>query len=629
MIGPRDLARWARLFGSLPADERRARMGRVADRLLRRSRSLRAVNFAPATPSWPKFEAALEVPLNELTARLAPGEGEHQATVPATVDWHRDPVSGFRWDPTTYFTDVETVRLDGSDVRVPWELARLQHLIPMGRERSPEAAAQVLSFLAENPPGLGVNWASPMEVALRAVSLTAALEFFRGLPGWEAPVVREIVRALWVHGRHVRRNLEIPDDAPATNHFLANLLGLLAIARTLPELREAHAWGELARSRLIEEIQQQVGADGVSFERSLPYHGFVAELLIHAARIERDAGRPMPKAFLERLAMMLEAIAWSLRPDGTIPAVGDGDDGRVLPLTAGSATTLADQGRLLALGGPLVSRPDLARPAAWTTNCGRRFEDSGWHVMRAGDVHVAVMAGPVGTRGLGNHTHNDLFAPSYWARGREWIVDPGTGSYSRNPALRNWLRGVGAHAALQLGTREPNELKQGRDGLFRVIENAHPKVVAWEATRMRCSLTARHTGYSGPEGTWTWQRRLVLDAASGLLTVHDRLYASEETDVTAAPGEVWLRFPLAPGLAAQPKLQAGSDTRFRVDVRDGVERALHLILDLPPGSEVRIEPCEFSPRYDVVVRSTVIVARLPISRRVEATWSVRTERCGS
>jgi hypothetical protein len=260
--------------------------------------------------------------------------------------------------------------------------------------------------------------------------------------------------------------------------------------------------------------------------------------------------------------------------------------------------------------------------------CGRRFEESGWHVMRAGDVHVAVMAGPVGTRGLGNHTHNDLFAPTYWARGREWIVDPGTGSYSRNPDLRNWLRGAGAHAALQLGTREPNELPPGRDGLFRVIARAHPEVVAWEATHTRCSLTARHAGYSGPEGTWTWQRRLALDAASGLLSVHDRLHASEATRVTEAPGEVWLRFPLAPGLAAQPKLQPGSDTRFRVVVTDGAGRALHVMLNLPPGSEVRIEPCELSPRYDVVVGSTAIVARLPIARVVEATWNVRTEGGG-
>jgi hypothetical protein len=547
-------------------------------------------------------------------------DAEPQTRFNTRIDWHADPASGVRWDPSTYFTDVETMRLDGSDVKVPWELSRFQHLIPMGKARSREAAAQILSWLADNPPGLGVNWASPMEVALRAVLWASALKFFRGLPGWEPPMLRELARALWVHGRHVRRNLENPEDAPATNHYLANLLGLLVIARTLPELRPAAAWGELARARLVEEMDHQVGGDGVSFERSLPYHGFVTEIFIHAARIERAAGRPMPRAFLDRLAAMLEAIAWSLRPDGTIPASGDGDDGRVLSLTREARTTLADQRRLLALGGPLVDRPDLARIAPytpWSSTCGRRFEQSGWHVMRAGNVHVSIAAGPVGTRGLGNHTHNDLFAPSYWADGREWIVDPGTGSYARDPALRNRLRGVAAHAALQLGAREPNELPPGRDGLFRVIETAHPEVIAWEATRDRASLTARHRGYSGPEGKWTWQRQLTLDAASLTLSVEDRLETSAATDIAAAPRDVWLRFPLAPGLSARVDAAV-------VVIADDEGRRLKLDLTVPAGSEIAIEPCEVSPRYDTVVASKAVAVRIPTARVVAAAWTLRS-----
>ena len=602
MSAPRDLVRWARLWGSLPEDERRARAGRVADRLLNRSRVLRALHVRPTMPSWGRFALALDAPLDELTerwSRPSPEGGQPDVPTadrfPSPIDWHLDPGSGVRWDPLEYFTDVETVRLDGSDVRVLWERSRLQHLIPMGRARSREAAAQIRSFLAENPPGLGVNWASPMEVALRAVSLTEALKHFRGLPGWEPTFVREVLRALWVHGVHVRRNLELPAGVPATNHYLANLLGLLAVARTVPELCEAAAWGELARTGLIGEMGRQVGADGVSFERSLPYHGFVAEIFAHAATIESSAGQPMPPAVLERIRAMQEAIAWSLRPDGTIPAWGDGDDGHVL-----------DRKRL----------PAPAAITPWAEACGRRFESSGWHVMRAGGVHVAVAAGPVGTRGLGNHTHNDLFAPSYWAVGREWIVDPGTGSYARDPALRNRLRGVAAHAALQLGTREPNELPPGRDGLFRVIERAHPEIVAWEATRKRAGLTARHTGYSGPEGVWTWQRRLTLDAASQVVSGEDRLEASEKTNVVAAPQEAWLRFPLAPGVSAI--VDAGV-----VTLTDDAGRKIRLELSVPAGSEVTIEPAIVSPRYDVVVPSTAVVVRMPTARIVEAGWSLR------
>mgnify|MGYP000305454774 CR=1 FL=1 len=40
-----------------------------------------------------------------------------------------------------------------------------------------------------------------------------------------------------------------------------------------------------------------------------------------------------------------------------------------------------------------------------------------------------------------------------WAAGTEWITDPGTGSYTGDPDLRNRLRSTAAHATLQMGSR--------------------------------------------------------------------------------------------------------------------------------------------------------------------------------
>jgi hypothetical protein len=221
-----------------------------------------------------------------------------------------------------------------------------------------------------------------------------------------------------------------------------------------------------------------------------------------------------------------------------------------------------------------------------------------------------------------------------WAKGREWIVDPGTGSYARDLALRRHLRGVAAHAALQLGDREPNELPPGRDGLFRVIERAHPETVAWETTPGRALLEARHRGYSGAEGAWVWRRRLSLDAAAGILAAHDRLEAGSSTEVAAAPRDAWLRLTLAPGLAARAGAPAtalseaaavvsGPRLRPGVVVTDDAGRALHVAFDLPEGSDLRIEACVVSPRYGVLEPASVIVVRLPVAAVVEAGWALR------
>src|SRR5205823_5265155 len=49
------------------------------------------------------------------------------------IDWHRDFKSGHRWPPA-YFRSIEYNNLHlPSDVKVPWEISRLQWLIPVGQ----------------------------------------------------------------------------------------------------------------------------------------------------------------------------------------------------------------------------------------------------------------------------------------------------------------------------------------------------------------------------------------------------------------------------------------------------------------------------------------------------------------
>ena len=44
------------------------------------------------------------------------------------IDWHLDFKSGYRWPETIWYRDVPVPPAAGADVKVPWELARMQHL---------------------------------------------------------------------------------------------------------------------------------------------------------------------------------------------------------------------------------------------------------------------------------------------------------------------------------------------------------------------------------------------------------------------------------------------------------------------------------------------------------------------
>jgi hypothetical protein len=596
------------------------------------------------------------------------GSGDHVLSrSQGGLDWHLDWRSGKRWPADAYHTDLAIVRGDGSDVKLPWELSRCQHLLALGQAyllaphtMDPEAATrlrgrcalearhQIDDWIDSNPRGVGINWTCAMEVAMRAFSWLATLALFRGAPELDDTFFGRIVAALWMHGRHVRQNLEISAEGLTSNHYLADVVGLHALAVGLPELEEAAEWGTFAREALECEIGRQVHPDGVDFERSLPYHRLVTEFFLHSALLLRAGGAAPSGPFVERLARMLEFSAAATRPDHSVAQWGDNDDGRLLPLDGYATQGPQDHRHLLALGGCLLERDDLvaagggatvealwlcgavspapATPPAGATSHG--FGDARYYVMRDGDLHCGIPCGPVGTLGVGNHSHNDLLSLCVWADGVEWVTDPGTGSYTGDPDLRNRLRSTAAHATIQLGRREQNRPGEGLDGLFRMHERAKPEVTDWQVRPTGARLTARHHGFDGPDDRWVHERSVEFDAAGRRWIVRDRL--SREAGEGPLDEPVFLRFPLLPEtnceidegidesldrlLLAGDRPETPPRRRFTASLTHA-GRSFRIALDLPDGTEVFVSPGLHSPRYGVTREAGVLTAKLPPSRQ--------------
>ena len=713
---------YLRLWRTLPDEERRVRTGRVLDRLLRRRRWIRRLGIADPT-SWPRFEreiaggidavvaalrrasparGPLHVDLAERCRRLAArsdnlafGVLDHADALlrrefdllgsgptrplreDGGIDWHTDWKSGGRWPADRYYTDIRTVRGDGSDVKLPWELSRFQHLLVLGEayQLAPfclephaadelrgrlagEVAQQLRDWIAHNPHAVGVNWSCTMDVAIRAANWTAALALFRGAAPFNDDLMRDWLRSLWQHGRFIRANLELAGDGLNSNHYLSDIVGLYAVGCALPELSEAAGWRTLARQALVVEIERQILPDGADFERSIPYHRLVTELFLHGALLARASGEPLPARYDERLAEMLEFVRAYTRRDGQAPQWGDNDDGRYLPLSGYASHQPHDHRHLLAIGGRLLSRPQLLEAAGlhdveatWLFDpdptdereaapgeparpgC-HAFPDVGFYVIRHRDWQTCVSTGPVGTGGVGNHTHNDIGAITLWIDGREWIIDPGTGCYTADPELRNRMRSTAAHATLQLGKREQNDIGPGLDALFTIEEQARPSVELWETRDGITRLHVCHRGFSTPERGWLHRREITIDCSRRLWQIDDLL----EGDGPHPAGDevVHLRFPLAPGtmldlsddgerapaeLLEALERQAVDRLRRIVGLKSRDGEVLWLALDLPGGSKLGTREGSYSPRYGVSLPAPVVVASLPLAPQVRArSW---------
>ena len=351
------------------------------------------------------------------------------------IDWHRDFKSGYRW-PAVFYQDIQATRLDDdSDAKVPWELSRGHQLVALARASvlfeedrfAAELETQIRSWIDGNPTGVGINWQNAMETALRAVSWVWAIGTLEGRRPLDPTLRPAIARSLASHGRHIEHNLE---GTPwvRSNHYMADLLGLLVLGWALPDDPRARRWWRTAHNGFEREIAKQVYDDGVDFEASLPYHGLVLEMLLLAAWVARRAGDSFSEPFDRRLASMITASRSLRHPDGRVPQFGDSDSGRVLPATAARPAT---HDQLIWLGAAVLgaAQPLTGHPSpevAWTLGVPawraladasvsaephrKRFPRAGYWVLSDDALHVVVRAGNVGQHGNGGHAHNDALS---------------------------------------------------------------------------------------------------------------------------------------------------------------------------------------------------------------------------
>ena len=228
---------------------------------------------------------------------------------------------------------------DTSDVKVPWELSRLQWLMPAGQaylldgdERYAEAVRAVLEdWIDANPCAGTVNWSCTMEAALRILSWTWFFHVFHGSRAWADPAFRErFLCALYLHGDFTERHLEHSDVNG--NHCTADAAGLVFAGLFFGPGKDPERWLARGWSLLQEELPRQVSPDGVDFEASVAYHRLVAELFLLPALYRRACGLDVPAEYRERLVAMARFTAAYSRPDGGTPLWGDADDARALPL---------------------------------------------------------------------------------------------------------------------------------------------------------------------------------------------------------------------------------------------------------------------------------------------------------
>ncbi len=440
------------------------------------------------------------------------------------IDWHREPVSGKR-SPLRHWKEFEKFgKRETGNKKIVWELNRHQHFFTLGvafwmtgDERYAEIFARHLeSWMKQNPPGIGINWSSSLEVALRAVSWIWAFNFFRNSEHFTPDLFKKALKYLYLHGRHIERYLS-KYYSPNT-HLTGEALGLYYIGTQLPFLTRAKQWRKLGEDILNKEITKQILPDGVYFEQSTWYQRYTADFYSHFIVLRSLADEPYYNQAADIEKRLLAAFDFLMHvtlPDGRTPIIGDDDGGRCLPLT----TTEPDDFRgTLAVGAVIFNRGDQRHvsggaseelfwlmgadgidalsaireiePPAGSTE----FPYGGYCVMRDGwndtDNYLLVDCGEVGSL-AGGHGHADTLSIEMAIHGRTILVDSGTYTYHESRELRDYFRSSTAHNSLivdQISSSMP-------DGTFSWKTRARAEQNSWIAEDRFDFFEGTHFGY--------------------------------------------------------------------------------------------------------------------------------------
>ncbi len=549
-------------------------------------------------------------------------------------DWHRDPIL-HRVSPKIHWSRIalEDATQSG-DKKIIWELNRHQYFSTLGRaywltrdEKYADAWIALLeSWFAENPPKIGVNWLSSLELAFRSISWIWAFHFFKDSPKFSPEIFLLLLKYLYLHGRHIETYLSTY-FSPNT-HLTGEALALYFLASFLPELKDSSRWKNSGYRILLDSLDFQVRDDGVYAEQSSHYHRYTVDFYASLLILRRQAGEKIEPKHLEKLNGLLDFLLHITQPNGEIPMFGDDDGGRFYFLDEKAP---ADSSPTLALGAVLLGRGDLKTGSVkagaellWLLGADglREFENletlepaetikafrpSGFFLIRdswnADSNFLLIDCGKHGFLN-GGHAHADALSIVMSVDGEPLLIDPGTHNYTSDLESRRLFRSTSSHNCLTVN----GESSSIPDGPFSWISKTDAHLLEWENDTNAVRFRGTHSGF---ERFGVDYEREIIWEKGGPVTLIDQIK-------TAKTNSFEVNFILSPGFEAEIVNNCVRLFSHKTDTKP-----ITITTKLEGGGEHgsgvwNIEQFEVSPRYGELVSSKKLV----FSIRREGTFKI-------
>jgi len=396
----------------------------------------------------------LQTTMHAELSDLAPYYAEHRFKALGS-DWHvlddmlwhtdirlkQQGAADCQFDTTSFYADIAITHgmseCIEKDIKVPWELSRLQHLPVLAYAYKQQQNGRylqafmyhVLHWQQHNPYLLGINWLCPMEVGLRAISLVIAFDGFKqaDIPAcfWQG-----YSALLYDHMLYLEYNWEWY-DGHTSNHYLSDLVGYLYLCYFFKDMKDMSKKIDWCIQEIMREYDKQVFDEGADYEGSTKYHVLVTELFFHVQELCNVMNITLPISFHEKLARMTDFIQWCTVNEHDMITIGDHDSGKV---------TLA--------GLPIHRMRCIPHQHRM-----KHFKQFGLSVIADNTWHISLRHQAYAPQQPSGHHHNDSGSITLAVHGIPILVDPRSYVYTASAIWRNRMRSIYAHNVMDYCNR--------------------------------------------------------------------------------------------------------------------------------------------------------------------------------
>lgn len=285
--------------------------------------------------------------------------------------------------------------------------------------------------------GIGFLW-NDHAVAARIAVLTKLWNHVRATPDFPASSAREILSLIERSGRLLAKSSHF---TVRTNHGVVQNLALLQIAAAFPALPESVEWRNLGFERLSVQLPFYVSSEGFVLEHSAEYHLFGTELLVMAVRLGFLNGVALAPSLIDAATKTDLVLSRLMRPDGTLPVLGNTSAGQGRPIPVADANGTAPIRHLL----PPYPRPVLGSSLFPVAGYAIWWQQD--HLKQLSQTLIAWAKHD----GHG-HKHADEGSILLWSGGIDWVTNTGYWPYDfpSGDAAYSW---TGSNAPHQVGEK--------------------------------------------------------------------------------------------------------------------------------------------------------------------------------